>query len=84
LLARFDAKQDRRGYDAYYVRTNAPSAPESFNVMESTTNQPDQPTAGTLSSNRVVVFADVLGFAALTEANPVERKRTGQPTRRST
>ena len=40
--------------------------------MESTTRQPDQPTAGTLSSNRVVVFADMLGFVALTEANPID------------
>ncbi len=40
--------------------------------MESTTRQPDQPTAGTLSSNRVVLFADMLGFAALTEANPID------------
>lgn len=66
-----DAKQDRRGYHAYYVRTNAPSAPESFNVMESTT-QARSADHGTLSSNRVVVFADILGFAALTEANPVD------------
>ena len=35
-------------------------------------HQPDQPTTGTLSSNRVVVFADMLGFAALTEANPID------------
>lgn len=40
--------------------------------MESTTRQPDQPTTGTLSSNRVVVFADMLGFAALMEANPID------------
>ena len=39
--------------------------------MESTTRQPDQPTTGTLSLDRVVVFADTLGFAALTEANPI-------------
>ena len=39
--------------------------------MESTTRQPDQPTTGSLSLNRVVVFADMLGFAALTEANPI-------------
>ena len=40
--------------------------------MESTIRQADQPTTGTLSSNRVVVFADMLGFAALTEANPID------------
>lgn len=39
--------------------------------MESTTRQPDQSTK-TLSSNRVVLFADILGFAALTEANPID------------
>ena len=37
-----------------------------------TTHQPDQPTPSTLSSNRVVVFADMLGFAALTEANAID------------
>ena len=51
---------------------NAPSCPKSFIFMESTTRQPDQPTTRTLSSNRVVVFADMLGFAALTEANPID------------
>jgi hypothetical protein len=40
--------------------------------MESTTRQSDQPATVTLSSNRVVVFADMLGFAALTEANPLD------------
>jgi hypothetical protein len=39
--------------------------------MESTTRQPDQSTTGSLSLDRVVVFADMLGFAALTEANPI-------------
>ncbi len=43
--------------------------PQSQQVI---THQPDQPTTGTLSSNRVVVFADMLGFAALTEANPID------------
>jgi hypothetical protein len=33
----------------------------------------DQPTAGAIeSSDRVVLFADLLGFAALTEANPLD------------
>jgi len=41
-------------------------------VIESTTRQSDQPSTDTLSSNRVVVFADMLGFAALTEANPID------------
>src|ERR1700683_729794 len=39
--------------------------------MESTTHEPDQQTK-ILSSNRVVLFADILGFAALTEANPID------------
>lgn len=40
--------------------------------MELTTPQPDQPKIDTQSTNRVVVFADMLGFAALTEANPID------------
>jgi len=39
--------------------------------MESTTHQPNLPATDTLSPNRVVLFADILGFAALTEANPI-------------
>lgn len=46
---------------------NVPSQPQQV-----TTRQPDQPRTGTPSSNRVVVFADMLGFAALTEANPID------------
>ena len=37
-----------------------------------TTRPLDQPATGTVSSNRVVVFADMLGFTALTEANPID------------
>jgi uncharacterized protein YecT (DUF1311 family) len=40
--------------------------------MDSTTRQQDQPATSSPSSNRVVLFADMLGFAALTEANPVD------------
>ncbi len=40
--------------------------------MESTTRHHDQPTTGALSSDRVVLFADILGFAVLTEANPID------------
>src|SRR6266568_3562425 len=47
--------------------TGVPSQPQQI-----TTGQPDQPTTGTLGSNRVVVFVDMLGFAALTEANPID------------
>src|SRR5258706_16126590 len=40
--------------------------------MESTTRQPDQPTTHTLCRNCVVVFADMLGFAALTETHAID------------
>jgi hypothetical protein len=36
------------------------------------TTRSDPPTTDTTSPNRVVVFADMLGFAALTEANPID------------
>src|ERR1700733_11002462 len=32
----------------------------------------DQSASGIQTSNRVVMFADMLGFSALTEANPIE------------
>jgi hypothetical protein len=40
--------------------------------MKSTTGEMDQPTAGTRDGDRVVVFVDILGFASLTENNPID------------
>ncbi len=37
-----------------------------------TPRHPDQATTDTLSSNRVVVFADMLGFTVLTEEHPID------------
>ena len=40
--------------------------------MDPTTRQPDSLVIDTPSTNRVVVFADILGFGELTEANPID------------
>ncbi len=44
----------------------------SSRCQQTTIPQRNQPKTSPLSSNRVVVFADMLGFAALTEANPID------------
>lgn len=59
-------------YHAYCIDLISKLSRESFIVIESRTCQPDQPASGSQSTNRVVVFADMLGFAALTEANPID------------
>jgi hypothetical protein len=40
--------------------------------QQTTTGQAERPMTDHLTSNHVVVFADMLGFAALTEANPID------------
>jgi hypothetical protein len=73
-------------YYAQRVNVKPKVIPKVLAAMQSTDNTPnaasqsqrltthlaDPPTTDTLASNRVVVFADMLGFAALTEANVVD------------